>query len=136
MENSMPRKNNIFFFEDFSAKELNENKVGRKGLSLFNLKEMDVPVPEFFVVGSHVFTEFCTVALENRKLKLLDKGRNPENEEVLKALLDEDFSKEVQEDILSAYTRLSGFKYLKSAKKCPKAKEKISLSRSPKEPRL
>ncbi|KKP92021.1 MAG: phosphoenolpyruvate synthase, pyruvate, water dikinase, partial [candidate division WS6 bacterium GW2011_GWC1_36_11] len=105
----MPRKNNIFFFEDFSAKELNENKVGRKGLSLFNLKEMDVPVPEFFVVGSHVFTEFCTVALENRKLKLLDKGRNPENEEVLKALLDEDFSKEVQEDILSAYTRLSGF---------------------------
>jgi len=109
MENSMPRKNNIFFFEDFSAKELNENKVGRKGLSLFNLKEMDVPVPEFFVVGSHVFTEFCTVALENRKLKLLDKGRNPENEEVLKALLDEDFSKEVQEDILSAYTRLSGF---------------------------
>jgi pyruvate, water dikinase len=109
MENSIPRKNNIFFFEDFSAKELNENKVGRKGLSLFTLKEMDVPVPEFFVVGSHVFTDFCMSALEKDKEKLLEKGKNPENEEVQKSLLSEEFSKEVQEDILSAYTRLSGF---------------------------
>jgi pyruvate,water dikinase len=109
MENAITKKNNIFFFEDFSAKELNENKVGRKGLSLFHLKEMDVPVPEFFVVGGHVFTEFCLKAFDTTKQKLLEKGKNPEEEEVLNSLLKQDFSKEVQEDILSAYTRLSGF---------------------------
>jgi phosphoenolpyruvate synthase/pyruvate phosphate dikinase len=70
---------------------------------------MDVPVPEFFVVGSHVFTDFCMSALEKDKEKLLEKGKNPENEEVQKSILSEEFSKEVQEDILSAYTRLSGF---------------------------
>lgn len=109
MENVTAKKNNVFFFEDFSSKELNENKVGRKGLSLFHLKGMDVPVPEFFVVASSVYTDFCTQALENNKLKLLDKGKNPEGEEVLNAFLNQDFPRDVQEDILSAYTRLSGF---------------------------
>ena len=109
MENAITKKNNVFFFEDFSVKELNENKVGRKGLSLFHLKEMDVPVPEFFVLGSSVFTDFCTKALDKGRLKLLDKGRNPESEEVEQALMNEEFSKDVQENILSAYTRLSGF---------------------------
>jgi pyruvate,water dikinase len=109
MEKLITKKNNVFFFEDFSARELNENKVGRKGYSLFNLKEMDVPVPEFFVVASHVFTDFCLQALDISKEKLLEKGRNPEEEEILNALLKQDFSKEVQEEILSAYTRLSGF---------------------------
>ncbi len=109
MENAITKKNNVFFFEDFSSKELNENKVGRKGLSLFHLKEMDVPVPEFFVVSSTVYTDFCTKSLENSKQKLLDKGRNPEGEEVYYAFQGQEFAQDVQEDILSAYTRLSGF---------------------------
>ncbi len=109
MENAITKKNNVFFFEDISVKELNENKVGRKGFSLFQLKEMDVPVPEFFVLGSNVFTDFCSKSLDLAKTKLLDKGRNPEGDEVLNIFLNQEFSKEVQEDILSAYTRLSGF---------------------------
>ncbi len=109
MDNQIAKKNNIFFFEDFAAKDLNENKVGRKGLSLFNLKDMDVPVPEFFVIGGNVYTEFCMSALADDKQKLLEKGKNPEGDEILKSLLSHEFSKEVQEDILSAYTRLSGF---------------------------
>ncbi len=54
MQNPTSKKSKIFFFEDYSAKELNENRLGRKGLSLFKLKDMDVPVPEFFVVSSDV----------------------------------------------------------------------------------
>ena len=109
MDNQIAKKNNIFFFEDFAAKDLNENKVGRKGLSLFNLKDMDVPVPEFFVISGSVYTDFCLSALASNKQKLLEKGRNPEGDEILKALLSQEFSKDVQEDLLAAYTRLSGF---------------------------
>ncbi len=109
MESTGTKKNNVFFFEDYSAKDLNENRIGRKGESLFKLKDMDVPVPEFFVISSNVFVDTCFSALENEQKKLLSKGRNPENEEVESAILKGNFSKEVEEDILSAYTRLSGF---------------------------
>lgn len=109
MNDSVTKKNNVFFFEDFSVRELNENKVGRKGLSLFHLKEMDVPVPEFFVLSSNVFTDFCSNALEESRSKLLDKGRNPEESDIVDAFEKMEFSRDVQEDVLSAYTRLSGF---------------------------
>ncbi len=99
----------VYFFDDYSAKELNENKVGRKGLSLFRLKDMDVPVPEFFVVSSDVFVDFILKAFNGGKSRILANGRNPENKEVEELLLKEEFSKEVLDDILSAYTRLSGF---------------------------
>lgn len=106
---SVSKKNSVFFFEDYSAKELKEEKVGRKGLSLFNLKDMDVPVPEFFVVSSDVFVDHCVKVFNATKEKLLSKGRNPEREEVEEVLLKESFDKEVEEEILAAYTRLSGF---------------------------
>lgn len=109
MDNQIAKKNNIFFFEDFAGKDLNENKVGRKGLSLFHLKDMDVPVPEFFVLSGNAYTEFCLSALADDKQKLLEKGKNPEGDEILKTFLAHEFSKEIQEEILSAYTRLSGF---------------------------
>ena len=109
MESTGTKKNNVFFFEDYSAKDLNENRIGRKGESLFKLKDMDVPVPEFFVISSNVFVDTCFSTLDNEQKKLLSKGRNPENEEVEAAILKGNFSKEVEEDILSAYTRLSGF---------------------------
>ncbi|MDD4381813.1 MAG: PEP/pyruvate-binding domain-containing protein [Candidatus Dojkabacteria bacterium] len=109
MENTEIKKSNVFFCEDFSAKDLNENKVGRKGLSLFKLKDMDVPVPDFFVISGLSFVNFCLGAFDTYEKKLLDKGKNPENEEVEDAILKYEFPKDVQEEILSAYTRLSGF---------------------------
>ena len=109
MSSESSKKTSVYFFEDYSAKELNEDKVGRKGLSLFRLKDMDVPVPEFFVVSSEVFVKHALKVFKNSKGKLLAKGRNPESREVEAVMLNEAFEKSVQEEILSAYTRLSGF---------------------------
>ena len=109
MSSESSKKTNVYFFEDYSAKELNEDKVGRKGLSLFRLKDMDVPVPEFFVVSSEVFVKHALNVFKNSKEKLLAKGRNPEAREVEAVMLNETFEKSIQEEILSAYTRLSGF---------------------------
>jgi len=109
MESMPTKKSNVFFFEDYSAKDLNESRIGRKGLSLFQLKDMDVPVPEFFVVSSNVFVDLCYTSLESAQKKLLSKNRNPEGEEIENVFLKSEFSEEVQEEILSAYTRLSGF---------------------------
>jgi len=103
------KKSKVFFFEDYSAKELNENRVGRKGLSLFKLKDMDIPVPEFFVLSSDVFVDFAFNSLEKGRKKLLAKGRNPEHEEITSLFLKSEFPREVQEEILSAYARMSGF---------------------------
>jgi len=109
MSSDSSNKTKIYFFEDYSAKELNEDKVGRKGLSLFRLKDMDVPVPEFFVVSSDVFVKHVLKVFNDNKGKLLAKGRNPEGKEVESIILNESFEKSVEEEILSAYTRLSGF---------------------------
>ena len=109
MESESKKTVPVYFFDDYSAKELNENKVGRKGLSLFKLKDMDVPVPEFFVISADVFVDFVLKAFKDGKDRILAKGRNPENKEVEELLLKEEFPKEVLEEILSAYTRLSGF---------------------------
>ena len=109
MSSESSKKTNVYFFEDYSAKELNEDKVGRKGLSLFRLKDMDVPVPEFFVVSSEVFVKHALNVFKNSQGKLLAKGKNPEAREVEAVMLSESFEKSVQEEILSAYTRLSGF---------------------------
>ena len=70
---------------------------------------MDVPVPEFFVVSSEVFVKHALNVFKNSQGKLLAKGKNPEAREVEAVMLSESFEKSVQEEILSAYTRLSGF---------------------------
>lgn len=99
----------VYFFDDYSAKELSESKIGRKGLSLFKLKDMDVPVPEFFVISTDTFVDFILKAFKDGKDRILAKGRNPENSEVEELLLKAEFPKDVLDEILSAYTRLSGF---------------------------
>ncbi len=109
MSNETSKKPKVFFFDDYSAKELNEDKVGRKGLSLFRLKDMDVPVPEFFVISSDVFVEHSLKVFKRNKEKLLGKGKNPEAFEIESMMVNESLDKEAQEEILSAYTRLSGF---------------------------
>ncbi|MHC1716892.1 MAG: PEP/pyruvate-binding domain-containing protein [Candidatus Dojkabacteria bacterium] len=109
MDDVSAKNRNVFFYDDYSAKDLSENLIGRKGLSLFKLKDMDVPVPEFFVVSSKLFTDFCFSSLDLGEKKLLVNKRNPEREEVEELFLKSDFQKEAEEEILSGYTRLSGF---------------------------
>ena len=44
-------KRAVYFWEDYAFTKLQESSVGRKGLSLFELKDMDIPIPDFFVVS-------------------------------------------------------------------------------------
>ena len=103
------KKKFVFFYEDYSANDLSENLIGRKGYSLFKLKDMDVPVPEFFVISSKLYSDFCFSALNIGEKKLLENKKNPEGDEVEDVFVKTDFLKEAEEEILSGYTRLSGF---------------------------
>ena len=109
MTTETSKKQNVLYWEDHSSRKLKESKVGRKALSLFKLKDMDVPVPEFFSITGKVFSDFCTKALDGNSEKLLEKGRNPEEEEIESTFLRTDFTKDIEEEILTCYTRLSGF---------------------------
>jgi pyruvate, water dikinase len=99
----------VYFWEDFNSKSLRENTVGRKGLSLFILKDMDIPVPEFFVISSSVFKDVVFESLDRDFKKLTAKNKNPEEEEVEKSILKTKLSEEVVDQIKSSYTRISGF---------------------------
>lgn len=99
----------VYYWEDFQSKNLKESSVGRKGLSLFQLKDMDIPIPEFFVLSSRVYDKFVSQTLLKNSEKLLEGGKNPEDSEVLQSFLKSEFDDEVIEELLSAYTRLSGF---------------------------
>jgi pyruvate,water dikinase len=110
MSSDTPKINrHLYYWEDFQFKNLKESTVGRKGLSLFELKDMDVPVPEFFVISSSVFDKFISESLLRDNEKLLENGRNPEESEVLNSLLKTEFESEFMDELVSAYTRLSGF---------------------------
>jgi pyruvate,water dikinase len=100
---------NIFYCEDFDKSWAKEELVGRKGLSLLKLRDMDVPVPDFFVISPRVFREVSTRGLERVSQKLLEGGRNPEEDEIENALFKTEFPREVEDSLLSAYTRISGF---------------------------
>jgi phosphoenolpyruvate synthase/pyruvate phosphate dikinase len=102
-------RKSVYYWEDNLSKNLKESTVGRKGLSLFELKDIDVPVPEFFVISSIVYDKIVSETLMRDSEKLLVKGKNPEESEVLSSLLKTDFDDEAFDDILSAYTKLSGF---------------------------
>jgi pyruvate,water dikinase len=121
----------VYFWEDFNAKNLRESNVGRKGLSLFRLKDMDIPVPEFFVISSTVFKDIVFESLDRDIKKLTGKNKNPEEEEVLKSILKTQFSEEVFDEIKTAYTRISGFTdawvSVRSSVVFP-AKEEVSFS--------
>jgi pyruvate,water dikinase len=99
----------VYFWEDFDAKDLRESNVGRKGLSLFQLKDMDIPVPEFFVVSSSVFKDVVFESLDRDIKKLTARNKNPEEDEIEKSIKKIKFKDEVIDEIRSAYTRISGF---------------------------
>lgn len=99
----------LYYWEDFQSGNLKESTVGRKGFSLFELKDMDVPVPEFFVISSHVYDKFVSASLLRDSEKLLENKKNPEEEEVLSSFRRTEFDADFVEELVSAYTRLSGF---------------------------
>ena len=99
----------LYYWEDFESKNLKESTVGRKGLSLFQLKDMDVPIPEFFIISSFVYDKFVSTALLRDSEKLLEGGRNPEESEILSSFSKTDFEESFLEELVTAYTRLSGF---------------------------
>ncbi|MGI6423533.1 MAG: PEP/pyruvate-binding domain-containing protein [Candidatus Dojkabacteria bacterium] len=99
----------VYYWEDFESKNLKESTVGRKGLSLFTLKDMDVPIPEFFVLSSKVFDAFVSESLVRDGERLLENKKNPEESEILSSFLKTNFEERVVDELVSAYTRLSGF---------------------------
>jgi pyruvate,water dikinase len=106
---SKSENNSVYFWEDCKAKNLRESNVGRKGLSLFRLKDMDIPVPEFFVVSSSVFKDIAFESLDRDIGKLTNKNRNPEEDEVAKSIQKTEFDPKIIDQIKTAYTRISGF---------------------------
>lgn len=110
MSSDTPKINRyLYYWEDFQSKNLKESTVGRKGLSLFELKDMDIPVPEFFVIPSSIYDRFISETLLRDSEKLLENGKNPEESEVLNSLLKTEFDDNFMQELVSAYTRLSGF---------------------------
>ncbi len=99
----------IYFWEDYSFSKLKESTVGRKGLSLFELKDMDIPIPDFFVVSSSVFDKVISTSLIRDSKDLLKEKKNPDDDEVLKSILKTDLEDEIVNEILSGYARISGF---------------------------
>ncbi|MBN1618668.1 hypothetical protein JW887_05015 [Candidatus Dojkabacteria bacterium] len=93
----------IFQDEDFSSKQVREELVGRKALSLFQLRDFDVPVPKFFALSSTIFSQYIA---EN--IKELNKGKI--TAQVIQNQINEGkFDKNIIELIDQSYSRLSGF---------------------------
>jgi pyruvate,water dikinase len=100
---------NVFYCEDLEKSWFKEELVGRKGLSLLKLRDMDVPIPDFFVVNPRVFRDISSRGLGRVSDKLLQGGRNPEQEEIEDAIFKTEFPSDIEDELLSAYTRISGF---------------------------
>lgn len=98
-----------YFYEDFSAKDLDESVVGRKGISLFKLKDADVPVPPFFVVSPTVFDGLIYNAFGQDLEKYLKEKNLPDPIDVEKILFRTDLPADIEEELFKAYAKLSGF---------------------------
>ncbi len=99
----------VYFYEDFSAKDLDESVVGRKGMSLFHLKDADVPVPPFFIISPTVFEDLIFNAFGDDIEKYLKQRNLPDPIDVEKLLLNTDLTPETEEELFKAYAKLSGF---------------------------
>lgn len=108
-EESLKSKRAVYFWEDHVYSKLKESTVGRKGLSLFELKDMDIPIPDFFVISSFLFDKFVSQTLFRDANELIVKGKNPDESDVYKALYKTNFEQSDVEEIMSAYARISGF---------------------------
>lgn len=99
----------IFFHEDYSEKDVSEALVGRKGKSLFALRDMDVPIPEFFVIAPSVYKKFLLHAFDNKLADLLENVKSPDSVELEKLILKSEFDADLYEELHRSYSRLSGF---------------------------
>ncbi len=99
----------VYFWEDHVYTKLKESTVGRKGLSLFQLKDMDIPIPDFFVISPTLFDKVVSQSLLRDSKIFFEKSKNPDESEVLKSLLQSEIEDKDIEEILSAYTKISGF---------------------------
>ena len=108
MEAAQNSKQKIFNWEDVDLKDVNELLVGRKALSLFELHNFDAPVSDFFAIATSVYDEFVKRVFLEKGKEFLENG-NPEYKEVLHFFSKYDFDDELKKEILTNYTRLSGF---------------------------
>lgn len=99
----------VFYHEDYNSEELNEINVGRKGLSLFQTMDMDVPIPSFFVVSPIVYKDLLYEAFDDEVMELLEKDRIPRPDDLAAFIRESDFSSRFKESLTKAYSRLSGF---------------------------
>lgn len=99
----------IFFHEDYSFKDVNEALVGRKGRSLFQLRSNDIPTPDFFVVSPEVYKKFLLKAFDQKLEKVLKSVTEPDITKLEKLILDAEFDRDFYEELMRAYSRLSGF---------------------------
>lgn len=100
---------NVYYYEDYLAKNLTELNVGRKGLSLFETKDMDVPVPPFFVISPDVYKDIIFKAFDKNIVMLLESNHLPDPKQMAELVLKSRFDLISQEEILRNYSRLSGF---------------------------
>jgi phosphoenolpyruvate synthase/pyruvate phosphate dikinase len=99
----------IYFHENFSAKDVDESLVGRKGLSLFSLKDVDVPVAPFFVISPLLYNDLIYKAFANRISFYLKEKKLPDPLDIKGIIHETEFSPEAQEELLKSYAKLSGF---------------------------
>jgi len=99
----------VLYHEDFAQKDVSEALVGRKGYSLFRLREMDLPVPDFFVVSPTVFKSHLLASFDGKLSKLLEKMEFPDVHELEKLISKAEFENDFLDELASAYSRISGF---------------------------
>lgn len=99
----------IYFYEDFTLSEVSESYVGRKGLSLFELFDIDIPVPPFFVVSPEVYTSLLFKAFNKKISQILDGSMTIDAKQYNQMVSKARFENYIQEQLLKAYSRLSGF---------------------------
>lgn len=116
----------VYIDEDFNSADVSESLVGRKGYSLFKLRDMDVPVPRFFSISASTFTEFISSAVG------IDSMNSSSVEELHENLTEAQFSTALKNEFLTAYSRLSGFTdawvAVRSSVVLPQGKENITFA--------
>lgn len=117
---------NIFIDEDYDHKSVTDQDIGRKGYSLFKLRDMDVPVPRFFTISGKVFSQFVNTnvgpSLDNKIT----------SEKITKLIKDGEFDEKIAHQIKIGYSRISGFSNswvgVRSSIILPKKLDKLSFA--------
>jgi len=120
------KNKNIFIDEDHSHKKLSETYVGKKGYSLFKLRDMDVPIPRFFIVSGRVFSQYIN---ENVGTNLTKKITSEKIQNLIKK---GEFSDSLAREIKIGYSRISGFSNtwvaIRASVILPESHQKLSFS--------